>query len=238
MVTISPGQNDIRTALRLFMLTVMPTDFDAVIAQQNRVAQPKQPNFAVISFLRFDRLRTNVDTDQDVKFTGSILGTALTVTAIDFGEIKIGATLFGEDVEAGTRIVSGAGMSWVVSESQNLSSRVLSSGAKQLEQAVDCVMQIDFHSADPGSSDLVQIFSTAFRDAYAADWFRANYPGIGPLYAENPRQAPFINGESQYEWRWMVEAHLQVDQKIALPKQFADVVEVDVISVEAEFPDA
>ena len=71
------------------------------------------------------------------------------------------------------------------------------------------------------------------------DFFAALSPplnGVVPLYADDPRQMPFINAESQYEWRWVLEAKLQVNQAVQIPQQFADSAVVDAISVEAEFP--
>ena len=34
-----------------------------------------------------------------------------------------------------------------------------------------------------------------------------------PLYTEDPRQMPFINGEQQYESRWVVSAVLELDEE-------------------------
>ena len=56
-------------------------------------------------------------------FTGSISGTALTVTVLPTaGTIAVGAVLTGAGITAGTKIVSGAGTSWVVSPSQTVGS--------------------------------------------------------------------------------------------------------------------
>lgn len=239
MATITPTQLDIRTAMAGFLAAVLPTEVEIIIAQENRVSEPAQPTFVIITFIRFDRLRTNIDASADVRFTGRITGTALTVSSISYGVIKVGAQVFGDGVAADTRIISGSGLNWQVSKSQNLSSRVLSSGARAMQQGADCVLQLDFHDAGDGvASDLVQIVSTTYRDAFAAQWFKEHHPDlpIAPLYCENPRQAPFINESLQYEWRWILETHLQVDQTVSMPQQYADVVDVDVISVDARFP--
>ena len=53
-------------------------------------------------------------------FSGSISGTALTVTDVFRGSLAIGQTLAGTGVTGGTTIVSGSGTSWVVSASQTV----------------------------------------------------------------------------------------------------------------------
>jgi hypothetical protein len=54
-------------------------------------------------------------------FTGSISGTALTVSGVT-GTIAIGQTLYGAGVATGTTITGGSGTAWVVSTSQSVGS--------------------------------------------------------------------------------------------------------------------
>lgn len=54
-------------------------------------------------------------------FTGSITGTALTVSGVT-GTIAVGQTLYGSGITAGTTILSGSGTAWVVSASQTVGS--------------------------------------------------------------------------------------------------------------------
>lgn len=64
-------------------------------------------------------------------FTGSITGTALTVSGVT-GTIAIGQTLFGAGVTAGTTITAGAGTAWTVSTSQTVGSEAMgAAGALQ-----------------------------------------------------------------------------------------------------------
>lgn len=51
------------------------------------------------------------------EFTGSITGTALTVSTVTTGAIRVGQTLTGTGITAGTKVVSGSGASWTVSVS-------------------------------------------------------------------------------------------------------------------------
>ena len=50
----------------------------------------------------------------------SISGTGLTLGAVSSGTVAVGQTITGTGVTAGTTIVSGSGLSWVVSVSQNV----------------------------------------------------------------------------------------------------------------------
>jgi hypothetical protein len=57
-------------------------------------------------------------------FTGAISGTTLTVSGVT-GTIRIGQTVVGAGVTANTTISSGAGLSWVVNNSQSISSEAM-----------------------------------------------------------------------------------------------------------------
>lgn len=57
-------------------------------------------------------------------FTGSIAGTALTVSGVT-GTIAIGQTLVGAGVTSGTTITGGAGTAWTVSASQTVASEAM-----------------------------------------------------------------------------------------------------------------
>lgn len=250
MTGISPTQSNVQRALREFLLAVLPTTggdgepVEVISAVQNRVPEPKGTDFVVMSVTRFARLRTNVDGDEDVRFTGSIAGLAMTVTDVSFGTIRVGATVFGVGVTPGTRVTAlGTGTggvgTYATSPSQTVASGVLSTGEKTAEQGAEVTVQLDFHSRGLEAADMAQVASTLLRDAYGVDFFAALAPplnGVVPLYADDPRQAPFTNEAQQVEWRWVLEAKLQVDQVVLVPQQYADAVSVVARSVEAEFP--
>jgi hypothetical protein len=230
--------------LRNFLASVIDPSVEIILAQGNRTPEPTGTDFIVITPLRIERLETNVDSDADVLFTGSISGTTLTVTALNFGAIAVGATVFGVGVLPGTIIrsfLSGTGGvgTYTVYPGQSVGSEELSSGATVLQQNSKVTMQVDFHSANgTDSGDQAMAVSTAFRDEYAVDQFAnqtPNYP-IYPLYADDPKQAPFINDQQQYEYRWMLEAVLQVNQVLVIPTQYMDAANVDLINVPAMYP--
>lgn len=60
--------------------------------------------------------------NSSAQFTGTIAGTALSVSAVASGAIAIGQTVLGANVLPGTTILSGSGTSWVVSKTQTISS--------------------------------------------------------------------------------------------------------------------
>ena len=60
-------------------------------------------------------------------FTGSISGTALTVSNLTSGTIGIGQTISGTSVTAATTITAGNGLNWTVSASQTVSSTTITS---------------------------------------------------------------------------------------------------------------
>jgi hypothetical protein len=245
-VTPSISQLNITTALRSFLLAVLPAGTSIIVAQDNRVPEPQEGSFVVLTPLRMIRLRTNVHTFQDVKFTGSITANVLTVSAVATGTIVLGATVFGVGVANGTTVIAqisgtpgGIGTYQVAGPAQSIGLETLSAGLESIEQGTRMEMQLDFHGADSLSAgDMAQTVSTLMRDEFATTQFANQVPNFGvvPLYADDPRQAPFINAEQQYETRWVVEAMLQFNGVIEVPLEFADSAVVTAVSVEATFP--
>lgn len=246
--TGGPGTYTISIDQEIDDPTTMSTGVSVVSGQANRAPETVNPFFVVMTPIRFERIETNVDSYQDSKFTGSIAGTLMTVSAFDpvlDGPIEVGSQIFGVGVAAGTIVTalgtgSGGTGTYQVSPSQTLSSRTLSAGVETLEQPTKVTVQLDFHSPDLSTAgDMAQTVSTLFRDDFAVQQFanqNPNYGDITPLYADDPKQVPFINDQQQYEWRWVVEAMLQANQVVSVPQQFADQVTVEIISVDASYP--
>lgn len=161
----------------------------------------------------------------------------MTVTAVSFGAIATGAAVFGVGVAVPTQVTalgSGAGGTgtYVVSPSQTFSAGTLASGAQSMQQNSTMDVQLDFHSDDLTAGDMAQVVSTVFRDEYATSAFAALNASISPLYADDPRYMPFINESQQTEWRWVVDACVQVNQTVSVPQQYADAVSVTLIDVD------
>lgn len=239
----APSQSQIQTALRSFLLSVLPSGVDAFEGQDNRVPEPSATDFVVMTTIRRPRLATNIDISADVAFVGSISGTTLTVSEVALGAISSGATLFGPGVSAGSVIgtqqsgMPGGAGTYLVSPSQSVSSATLSCGTTQLLQETDIVVQLDFHSANVGdAADMAQVVSTTFRDGYAVQQFATSGFAVTPLYADDPRQVPFLNAEQQFETRWSVDLHLQANQTVSLPQTYADAATVVLVDVDAIQP--
>lgn len=224
--------------------TTMSTGVSIVAGQQNRVVEPANPYFCVMTPIRFTRLATNIDTAADVKFTGSISGNTLTVSDVAFGQIVLGATVFGSGVAANTVVTafeSGTGGvgTYTVSASQTVASETLSAGQKTLTQEAEVVIQIDVHSPDTLAGDFAQTASTALRDEFGVTFFAglsAPLNGVSPFFADDPKQIAFVNAESQYEYRWTLDAHFQANQTIVLPQTYADAASLTLKDVNALFP--
>lgn len=239
-VTLSFTEGDVFTALRGFLVQIMPPKTEIVRAQINRVPEPKSTNFLVLTQILRTRLETNIDSTEDVIFHGAIADTELTVSGVLTGAIFVGALIDGLGVTAGTSITGfGSGLgdvgTYVVSPSQAVSGPVsMYAGVSRAMAPTQFDIQIDVHG--PAAGDNVQLISTLFRDEFATDYFDNCPIDIQALYASDPRQIPFINGEAQWESRWSIDVSLQVNQVAQVPQQFADTLDVGLIDVDAVFP--
>lgn len=326
---ITPNRSDALTALRTFLITVLPDGVDAIIAVENRVPEPSAPDFCIMTPIRFQRLMTNVGEYQDCAFTASIApapttftasiipvpgvngapsdGGKMIVTAVAVGTLYPGALLSGPKVKTGTRIVSqidgsaggigsykvsisqatpattidqasglmtvtaldpdfgpilkdatvfgidllddttvlafgtgtGAAGTYVVSRSQTVASEKMSAGGRTVMMSSRLVVQVDFHSLNNLSADMAQTVAMLFRDQVAVSIFAgltAPLNNVAPFYADDPAQRPFQNENQQYEWRWIVEAHMQMNQTCRVAQQFADQITVTLEDVTATIP--
>lgn len=240
-IFLSITEAQVNKALRSFLLgaiTPPPTGFEAVIAQVNRVPEPKSRDFVVITPLRRMRLATNTDRYVDARFIGSVAGSVMAISDVSYGSLAVGSVIFGVDVATGTTVTgtltgTGGTGTYTVSPPQTLGSRVLAAGVAEVLQPTEVTVQLDVHG--PSSADIVQTISTLVRDDYGVEAFRiAGYDGITPLYTSDPVQMPFINGENQYEYRWVVEVALEADPIVMnIPQQFAEHLD-DIILVVAD----
>ena len=78
--------------------------------------------------------------------------------------------------------------------------------------------QVDCYG--PSAPDYANIVAIAWRSGYMADYTTANALSFQVLYADEPQQLNFSNGEMQYEQRFMLKLYLQVNQTVSLPQQF------------------
>lgn len=229
MITLSLTESQILTVLRAFLLDILPSGTAVIKAQVNRTPEPLVTDFVVMTPLLRSRLATNEDSYDDAALTGSIAGTVLTVTAVEFGTIVVGAPVYGDGVAAGTYVTAlGTGTggvgTYTVAPTQTVASRALYAGIATAKQATMVTVQLDIHG--PASADNTQRITTLFRDEYGCIFFGRLEPALQPLYADNARQAPFLNGEAQIEYRWTVDAVMQANPVVTVPQQFADQVAI------------
>jgi hypothetical protein len=97
-------------------------------------------------------------------------------------------------------------------------------GEKDVLQATKLTVQLDVHG--PASADSTQIIDTLWRDATACDALAASGLDLAPLYASEPRQIPFVNGEQRVETHWSVDLVMQVSQVVTVPQDFAAALEI------------
>lgn len=226
----NPNQSSAQVAVGALLQALLP-GIEIIEAQDNRVPEPAGLDFIIITPIDHVRLSTNVIGYADVAFTGVAAGTNLTVSGVRFGSIASNATLWGVNVAAGTQIVTqqsgpvsgGAGI-YLLSQALSLTAQPMAAGNLILTQPTRVHLQLDFHSASVGdAADMATIISAFFRSEIASDAFiGAMTPGVSPLYADDPRQMPFINAEQQVESRWVMDAFVQCNFAIPWPLQFSD----------------
>jgi hypothetical protein len=240
-VTLNLTESNIFTAVRAYLLTVLPAGMEVVDGQDNRVPEPAGTDFVTMTPILRERLETNVDAYQDVAFTASIDGDTMTVTDVSVGSIAVGAQLLGNNLAANSVVTAfgtgtGGDGTYTVSPAQNVASQVIAAGTSTLLQPVTVTIQLDVHG--PCSADNTQIITTTWRDQYAVDQLALANSGydLAPLYHSEPRQMPFENGEQQIEERWTFDLVLQANPIVTVPLQFASQLEANLVDVSATYP--
>lgn len=243
--TISITEDILFSVVGNFLQSILdPTQVPVTRGQANRVAPPVQESYVVMWSITRERISTNIDTENDVAFTGSINGTTLTVTQMINGVITANALLDATGITANTTIVSqltgtpGGVGTYQVSQSQTLNATTMQCGTKSLEEPMKVTVQLDCHGSK--GADTAQLITATMRDETGTDKFAdatINPTGadISPLYCNDPRQTPFINDSNQYEDRWSVDFVLQVNPVTSYPQDFAGSISVGISNVDADF---
>lgn len=102
--------------------------------------------------------------------------------------------------------------------------------AISIEQGILVRVQLDCYG--PVSADWAVMLTALLRTDYAC---RVLAP-VAPLYADDPVQAALVNGEEQYEERWIVGANLQYNPIVSTPMEFANTAAVTTINVDERYP--
>jgi len=89
-------------------------------------------------------------------------------------------------------------------------------------------VQIDVYGV--AATDNAQVIATLLRDDYGCR-FLAPY-NVQPLYCDDGSQMPLVNGEQQYEQRWMLRAMFQANPYVSTPAAFPAKVDVETIQAD------
>lgn len=146
----------IMTALRSFLIGVLPDGTEVVAGQANRVPEPASSDFVVMT---------------------------------PTGRMQLSTTRHNYNPLAQTNVVG---------------------------RSNSITVQLDVYG--PNSTDNAQVIATLFRDQYGCD---ALGPNVQPLYCDDGRQMPLVNGEFQYQDRWTLNATLQANPAITIPQDSA-----------------
>jgi hypothetical protein len=233
MIGPSVTEADVYQSLKNFLATILPSGIPILRTQINRVVSPVG-DFVMMTPLSRTRLATNIDATIDIAMTGQIDGLTLTVDSITGGALAVGSLLFGtatQPIAANTRITAfdsgtgGAG-TYTVSPEQSFAFDRLYAGVTTSIAPTQLTFQLDLYGEH--SADYAQTVTTLLRDEYGTHYFDGLGLPIQTLYADDARQMPFIDAETQYEHRWIVEAQLQANIEIDTPMQFADQLAVTI----------
>jgi hypothetical protein len=93
-------------------------------------------------------------------------------------------------------------------------------------------MRVDFYG--PLSNDWQKAVTALWRDYYGAAQLA---PVCAPLYYGNAVHATLIDGEEQYEDRWIVDLFLQYNPQFVVSQQTANPpLKITVVNVEQKYP--
>lgn len=94
----------------------------------------------------------------------------------------------------------------------------------EIQQSGRRVMQLDFHGRAGG--DYCQTVAILWRSPGACTALEP--AGLLPLYADDGKQIPFVNGEKQYENRWTMDIAFQASPMVLAPQEFAAILSVEL----------
>ncbi|GAN69292.1 hypothetical protein AA0473_1706 [Acetobacter orleanensis NRIC 0473] len=247
--SLPPVTAAITTALRAFLLAVLPPDTPVLLARQNRMAAPNGP-FVLMTVLLHQRIATSA-----TRYT------ATSRIILQQQESTVQVSLFGQGAADNAQALStlfqngwAAEFFTALSENPSFLGSVTpgpaSSFSCQPPPACLPVARSAASSAVPPAC--VMPASTPFAGTSAAQFSVPSSgqsagqsasgppPRIAPLYAGPARQIPFVNGERQYEEQWQIDLHLQASFVLTLPQPMASaarLVLADVTSPQG-FPSA
>jgi len=104
---------------------------------------------------------------------------------------------------------------------------------QDLSESAEWVAQVDVYG--PLAEDWARGMELQFASMPAVDFFGQQLAGLAPLFAEDRRQAPIVDGEKQYERRIVLVLHLNYTVAAQVPQDFAAALTPTVINVAATY---
>jgi len=101
-----------------------------------------------------------------------------------------------------------------------------------VETPTQITVQLDVHG--PLSADLTASIVATLNSSWAAEAFAAQDPEVlAPLYTDDAQFLPFVNGEQQTEWRYVIGSHFEAKPVLSTPAQFADTLAVTITQADS-----
>jgi hypothetical protein len=98
----------------------------------------------------------------------------------------------------------------------------------------EVVVQIDVFG--PMAQRNMQVLASLWRTPWAYGKLTTLNSKIFPLYGSEPKQLQFVDAAQQFEPRWTIDLHTQVNYNIALDQDFASQLNITLIDVDARYP--
>lgn len=244
--SISLTESQQFTALRNFLISIMPDGMIIQQGQSNRVAEPNTGSYIIYWPIYQRRLSTNIEDTADNIIVANINGTVLNVSNITQQESSLG---FGSPIAdgtagqvlAGTTIISqingvpGGIGTYTVNKTQTVASETMYAGSRDDLVPNEWHVQVDVHGDN--SADYAKTIEGLFRSDVATEFFDACGYDMQALYCDDATQTPFIGGEQQYQERWTLTLQFQINPVIKTPQQFfIGPLDVGIIDVDAAYP--
>lgn len=99
-LTVTPNEEAVVTALRAFLLDVIPSGFEVIQAQGNRVPEPRSPNFVLTT----PGTRTRLSTNKSTLDTFGQEEAVIQATQFDY-QLDVHGDLSGDAVQAVTTMM-------------------------------------------------------------------------------------------------------------------------------------
>jgi hypothetical protein len=244
-MSLSLTETQILTALRGFLLSVLPAPVTVVRGLVNRTPEPSGTDFCVMTPILRERLETNIDSYDSSQDVETLTFAALTLTPT-VGDTVVNGTatatgivtaVLGLNVTVNRLTKAYFAVGDAVSDTTYIGSvgtvTGVAYGASTSMQPIKMTVQLDVHG--PSSGDNAQIISTLLRDSYGVDQFATSGFDVTPLYASDPRQLPFENAEQQIEERWSIDAVLQCNPVVTVQQQYGNSLAITLVDVQAAY---